>query len=150
MKRKRKKKEKLRGNRTHGKGNTKNKRGGGSRGGCGRAGSKKHKFMLFRDEEKEKKLKPKEKVSAISIQHLEELINKLKETGKLESKDGYVVIDGKKLGFGKILSNGIVKSKMMIFNMAVSEKAREKILSAGGIIQDKQTVSTENKKEAQK
>ena len=45
--RKRKKKNKLRGHRTHGKGDTKNHRGAGSRGGVGRAGSHKHKFTKY-------------------------------------------------------------------------------------------------------
>ena len=43
----RRKKNKLRGNRTHGKGNTKNHRGAGSKGGRGRAGSHKHKFSKY-------------------------------------------------------------------------------------------------------
>ncbi|MEM4598349.1 MAG: uL15 family ribosomal protein [Candidatus Diapherotrites archaeon] len=133
MIRRRKKKEKLRGHRTHGKGDTKNKRGGGSRGGCGRAGAKKHKFMLFRNEEPKKRLKPKSKKVAISIRMLEKVVEKLKSSGKIELKDGYAIVDGKKLGFSRILSNGTVKTKFMILNAVPSKKAREKILSAGGV-----------------
>ena len=48
--RKRKKKNILRGHRTHGHGDTKNGRGAGSRGGVGRAGSHKHKFTKYAGE----------------------------------------------------------------------------------------------------
>ena len=47
--RKRRKKNKQRGERTHGHGNTKNKRGAGSRGGVGKAGSHKHKYSKYYD-----------------------------------------------------------------------------------------------------
>ncbi|MCX8190357.1 MAG: uL15 family ribosomal protein [Candidatus Diapherotrites archaeon] len=146
MVRKRKKKEKLRGHRTHGKGDTKNKRGGGSRGGCGRAGAKKHKFMLFRNEEPKKRLKPRAKKAAISIRKLEKLLEKLKSSGKIDSKDGFVVVDGKKLGFERILSNGIVKTKLMVLNAVPSKKAKEKILAAGGVFVSEIQGADENKK----
>ena len=45
--RRRKKKNKLRGQRTHGGGGTKNRRGAGCRGGVGKAGSHKHKFSKY-------------------------------------------------------------------------------------------------------
>jgi len=138
MARKRKKKEKLRGRRTHGKGDTKNKRGGGSRGGCGRAGSKKHKLMLFRDEEKKQALKPKEKPRAISLNELEKILAKLELEKKLSVEDGFAIVDGKVLGFGKILSNGVIKRKIKLINAKTSKKAYEKIIAAGGVVIDKE------------
>lgn len=143
--RKRKKKEKLRGNRTHGKGNTKNKRGGGSRGGCGRAGSRKHKFMLFRNEEAKKGLKPKKKPKAISLAELEKILAKLELENKLSIEDGFIIVDGKKLGFGKILSNGEIKRKIKLINAKASARARDKIVAVGGIVEAK---NADEKKES--
>jgi large subunit ribosomal protein L15 len=142
--RKRKKKNKLRGNRTHGKGNTKNKRGAGSRGGRGRAGSTRHKRMLFLTEEKKKRLKPKKKLAAINLKELEKLLDKLESEKKLVLDNGLIVVDGKKLGFGKVLSRGNIKRKIKLINAKASEKAYEKIINAGGTIVENKGVKSDN------
>lgn len=136
--RKRRKKNKLRGNRTHGKGNTKNKRGAGSRGGRGKAGARKHKKGMYREIIKKKpKLKPREKGIAINIDELDRIVEKLKKENKAEYSDEFVVIDGKKLGFEKILSRGVLTHKVKIINAKLSQKARKKILEGGSIIEEK-------------
>ena len=67
--RKRRKKNRMRGSRTHGCGGTKQKRGSGGRGGVGLAGGHKHKFSLYyADHFGEKSgLKPKDKGKAMPI-----------------------------------------------------------------------------------
>ncbi len=133
--RRRKKKNKLRGNRTHGKGNTKNKRGAGCRGGRGRAGSKKHKKMMFLREERKKRLKPKRKGLALNLDELTKIVEKALAEGIATKEKGFVVIDGKKLGIEKILGRGEIKEKVKILNAKVSSRAKEKIEAAGGIIE---------------
>ncbi|MCD6478404.1 MAG: uL15 family ribosomal protein [Candidatus Diapherotrites archaeon] len=142
--RKRKKKNKLRGKRTHGKGNTKNKRGAGSRGGRGRAGSARHKRMLFLGEEKKKKLKPKKKPDAINLKELERLLDRLESEKRLVLENGLIVVDGKKLGFGKVLSRGNIKRGIKLINAKASEKALEKIINAGGTVVENEGVKSDN------
>lgn len=135
------KREKLRGQRTHGKGNTKNKRGGGSRGGRGQAGSHKHKFNQFFDffGSERKKIKPKQETKAINLGQLVQQLPKLAGLKKVEKQGNSFVIDGQKIGFDKILSMGMVQEKLVVKNMRVSKKAREKILKAGGKIEERET-----------
>ena len=132
--RKPKKKNKLRGKRTHGKGNTKNKRGAGSRGGRGRAGSMKHKRMLFLKEEKKKRLKPKKKGKAINLNELNMLVKRLEKKGKVVLDNGLITVDGKSLGFEKVLSRGDITKKIKLVNAKASAKARDKITKAGGLL----------------
>jgi large subunit ribosomal protein L15 len=135
------KREKLRGQRTHGHGNTKNRRGGGSRGGRGQAGSHKHKFNQFFDffGSERKRIKPKQETKAINLGQLVQQLPKLAELKKVEKRGNSFVIDGQKIGFDKILSMGIVQEKLVVKNMRVSKKAREKILKAGGKIEEWET-----------
>lgn len=136
--RKRKKKIKLRGHRFHGKGNTKNKRGAGCRGGRGRAGSHKHKFskywMTFG---MKRRLKPKHTMPEIKLDDLCILVPHLIAEGKIEMRGKEFVVDGKKAGYGKLLGTGKVNQKLIVRNMKVSASAREKIEAAGGKVEGK-------------
>ena len=122
--RKRRRVNKLRGRRTHGAGDTKNRRGAGSRGGRGRAGSHKHKFskywMTFG---MKRKLKAKKKMISVNVQEIYKF---------LDDKD---VLDGKVKGIGKILGKGELKKKITVRNVKVTEQAAEKIRAAGGKIE---------------
>ncbi|MFH1751345.1 MAG: uL15 family ribosomal protein [archaeon] len=141
--RKQRKKNKLRGNRTHGKGNTANKRGGGSRGGRGRAGSKKHKYNTYpekfqkkKDNLKQKKLKPKqEKITSINLIDLNYFIKKNKGKLKTIEKDGKKLIDLRKAGINKILSYGNIEFQVLISKGMASKKALEKMLKTGSVIE---------------
>ena len=134
--RKRRKKEKLRGKRSHGKGNTKNKRGAGCRGGRGRAGSHKHKYTkYYKDFGTNKKLKIKGAVLAINLSDLSQKLPKLLENNRVEKEGDAFVIDGNKIGYGKILGRGSLKEKIVVRNMEVSKKAAEIIESAGGKVE---------------
>ena len=123
--RKRRRVNKLRGRRTHGAGDTKNRRGAGSRGGRGRAGSHKHKFskywMTFG---MKRKLKAKRKLIAVNLQEIHKFLD---EKG---------VLDGNAKGIGKILGKGELKKKIIARNVKVSGQAAEKIKAAGGKIEE--------------
>ncbi len=146
--RKRKRKNKLRGNRTFGSGDTKNRRGSGTKGGKGRAGSKKHKFSkyyMFAGTLRKFKARPKGEV--MNVEHLDDKANIWIEKKLVESHNGFFVVDGKKVGLQKILGKGAVTKKFLLKNLAVSEKAREKIIGAGGKIEEEKIIEGETEEE---
>ncbi|MEM4256966.1 MAG: uL15 family ribosomal protein [Candidatus Diapherotrites archaeon] len=133
--RKRRKKNKLRGMRQHGAGDKKNRRGAGTRGGRGKAGSHKHKFSKYYTYFGVKiTRKPKKKMPALNLDQISNRLQEWVKEGKAKVEDGFYVLDGKKLGFGKVLSKGNLKEKLVVVNAKVSEKASEKILQSGGKI----------------
>jgi large subunit ribosomal protein L15 len=151
VERKRKKKNKLRGQRSHGKGNTKNKRGAGCRGGRGRAGSHKHKFSkYYSDFGVKRKLKAKQKRDSINVGEIDSKIEKWIEQKKAERKNDLVVIDGKKIGIQKITGRGIIKEKILVKNVKLSEKARTTIEDADGEIEEAEKESETGKEEENK
>ncbi len=131
---------KHRGNRTHGGGNTKNRRGKGNRGGVGRAGYHKHNWLRTIKEEGTNKrdrgeqgfTNPTRKVYAtISLEELTQAI----VSAKYQKNDqGVYQIS---LPRTKVLSGGEIQHKAAIKAYAFSAKAKEKIEKAGG------TTSTE-------
>lgn len=134
VERKRRKKNKVRGERTHGMGDTKNNRGGGCRGGRGRAGSNKGKFAsLGRLDLKKYRLKPKAKGKKISLGNLNDKIESFVENGKIKKEKEYYIID-EKSGFEKILSQGKIEKKLLV-KIKVSKKALEKIMDAKGKVE---------------
>ena len=136
--RKRRKKNKLRGQRTHGKGDTKNKRGSGSRGGIGRAGSHKHKYskyyMVFGTEKK--KIKGKPRLLTVNLDDLARLIPSWEKENKVERKGKAIILDGKKIGIGKILGRGSIEFPVFLKNIKASAKTVEKIEKAQGKFTD--------------
>jgi len=149
--RKRKKKNKLRGHRSMGKGDTKNNRGGGSRGGRGRAGSKKHKrFSYLHEVGMLRKLKPKIKFDSLNLKDIDKKITELTLQKDSQKEDGLVVFDGKKQRIEKILSVGELKQKAFFKNVAFSKKAAEKIEKAGGKIENKKDTASETSKSGSK
>nr|AJS11819.1 50S ribosomal protein L15P [uncultured archaeon] len=148
--RKRKKKHRMRGNRTHGGGNTKNRRGSGVRGGRGRAGGHKHKFSTYmHDFGVKKRLKPKTlKQKALNLEELERRIPEWIEEKKASREANGVIIDGKKTGFFKILSEGSINEKIILKNLKASKKAAEKIQKAGGMVESKEKQKKKETKQA--
>lgn len=147
---KRKKNTRQRGSKTYGWGKV--HRGAGSRGGVGRSGTGKRgdqKKPSFWGQDyfgmhglKSKKKKDK----TINIQTIElKLYNWLKEE-KIEKKGEMFVIDLDKMGYDKLLSKGLVKSKLEINVKQCSKNSEEKIVKAGGKI----NIIKKNKKELQK
>lgn len=132
--RKRRRKNRLLGQRTRGHGDTKNRRGAGSRGGRGLAGSHKHKWSKYHGKfgKEKKKVLPSKQVKAINIDQLLQIMPKLVAAGKVSEEKGLFVVDGAKIGFDKLLSNGNLKEKLLVRNIKASKKAVEKIEKAGG------------------
>ena len=126
--------KKFLGTRTWGAGNTKNRRGKGSRGGKGYAGSHKHRWAWILKYEPEhfgrhgfvnRNASPKLDSINISIIESQALGGKLKKDGSMLAFD----FDGKILGAGNLTMPVHVKAK------AFSESAKAKIEKAGGKIE---------------
>lgn len=131
VERKRRKKNKVRGERTHGQGDTKNNRGGGSRGGRGRANANKGKlFKIGQKDERKYRLKSKEKGRSISLGHLNEIIENLVLKGKVTKEKDFFIVE-KTAGYEKILSQGSTDKKI-ILRIDATKKAIEKIKNAKG------------------
>lgn len=151
--RKRKRKNKLRGKRTFGSGDTKNRRGAGSRGGKGKAGSKKHKFSIYYVYAGKllRRLKAKPKGKIVNVDYLNQKLEQFAKEKKVEQQNGLFVVDAKKLGFGKVLGKGMITRKILVRNAAVSAKAKEKIEAAGGKVEQlvniQEVSQTENEEE---
>jgi large subunit ribosomal protein L15 len=136
--RRRKKKNKLRGHRTHGHGDTKNRRGAGSRGGRGRAGSHKHKYSKYYMDfggKKAMKAKPK-KNDAVNVGELDGLINEWMKNELVQKENDYYVIDGRILKIAKILGKGTPKNKYLLKNVRVTNSARKKLEASGSKIEE--------------
>lgn len=130
------KKIKARGQRHHGGGNKKNRRGAGCRGGRGKAGSHKHKFSKFYLVFGTKRtLKAKKKGKAVNISELGKIIAEMADKKTLRKEGGLIVIDGKEQGIAKILGRGKVKEKILLRNLSASEGAVGAIEKAGGKIE---------------
>ena len=142
--RQRKKKNRLRGHRSHGKGDTKNKRGAGCRGGRGKAGSKKHKrtkyFEVIGNKVRLKKqfvVRGKKALQALNLDDLNYLVEGLIAGQKAEKEGSLIVIDGQKHGLDKVLSRGSLAHKVLLKNVFASKKAIEKIEASGSKVEAK-------------
>lgn len=131
MKRHDRKSKYLRGSRRHGKGNVKNKRGAGNRGGRGRAGMHKHKFSYTVKYEPDAFgrrgfFRKKKKEASINLWQIENFI----KTGCLDKKG-----DMFEFNFdGKILGSGFITQPILVRAKSFTKKAEEKIKSVGGRI----------------
>ncbi len=132
--RRRKRVNKLLGQRTRGNGDTKNRRGAGSRGGRGLAGSHKHKYPKYHGKfgTEKRKVLSRKIVREINIDKLIQILPKLIEAEKISKEAGMTLIDGSKIGFDKLLSKGDLDEKLLVRNLKASKKAVEKIEKAGG------------------
>lgn len=120
---------KKRGGRTQ-HGNTKNWRASGSQGGHGRAGSHKHKYskyyMTFGV--KVRMATKSDPLKAINLKDLNALIPVWLSKKMCEKdSDGKIIIDGDKVGIGKVLSAGTLDFEVELKNIVLSEKAKQKI-----------------------
>ncbi|MGB9577208.1 MAG: uL15 family ribosomal protein [Candidatus Norongarragalinales archaeon] len=136
MRRHERKCKKYRGNRSHGAGNIKNRRGKGSKGGVGRAGYHKHKWFhtikyeLNKISERHKGFTnpTKKKVREITLGEIAKQIM----AGKFQKMpDGTFVVDLSKEN-AKILGNGEFSFKAQVRAKAFTAPAKEKIAAAGG------------------
>ena len=119
------------GNRTFGAGNTKNRRGKGNKGGKGRAGWHKHKWLqtIKLGLHKSRKIgffSPQKKL----VEHHLGEISKQISLGKWPQENGFYKID---LGHaGKVIATGEINFPAEVKAGAFSEGAAKKIEKAGG------------------
>ncbi len=127
---KKNKKTKKLGHRTFGRGNVKNRRGSGNRGGFGKAGFWKHEKTswignkeAFLKSKKGFKVK-KEKLPIINLYEIQRLI----DNNKIQRQEDKYVFTFQ----GKLLSLGELNSPVIINVLAASKKAIEKVEKLGG------------------
>jgi len=148
---KRKKNTREHGLNTHGGGAKKKRRGAGSRGGRGAAGTgkraghkkieilKKYGNAYFGNHGFSRPQKILRSFFGVNLDyldsHLDIYVNK-----KLVTKEGDLyVVDVEKLGFGKVLGRGEPTHKIKLKAPRISKKAIEKINKAGGVIEGEQS-----------
>lgn len=135
--RKKKQKSGYLGHRTHGRGNIKNRRGSGNRGGRGMAGMDKHKWSLASKERTNKDkavyfykcgfTRPNPtKVDSINLFR----INQEASLGKLQQEGGKHVYEFK----GKVLGTGNVSLPLSIKAYSWSKAVERKLKGSGGEI----------------
>lgn len=134
---KRKRVVRRRGNKTHGWGSMKKRRGAGNRGGRGNAGSGKRgdakKPHYWKDGTNKPGFATKFKTpKALNIAYLQNHCNGLVEKKLMAITNGVYEIDLKVLGADKLVSKGTVSKKFKITVTNASTAAIEKIKAAGG------------------
>ena len=132
--RKGKRNRKFNGTRNHGKGNAKNRRGKGGKGGWGRAGTHKHRFTYITRYERHwmshggrygfANQNARAELPVINLYEIDQLAR----NGKVEKKDGKLTFDFE----GKVLGTGAITMPIVVRAMCFSEKAKEKLKAAGG------------------
>lgn len=132
---------KLRGSRTHGWGISGQHRGGGMRGGHGKAGWCKHKWSYIvkygrGDIGKRGFRNPTNKsLRTLNLSQLEDLIRRLKTSAEpLSREGGRYLIDLKALGYEKLLGGGRIYTPVIVSAPEYSENAKKKLEEIGGAI----------------
>ncbi len=135
----RKKVTKYRGHVTHGGGSRKKRRGAGSRGGRGNAGTGKragHKKFSVGNILGREGFVPRRtvvKVKAINLSYFtSERLDQLVASGKAEKEGKLIVIDLNKLGYNKLLGTGRVPAHLKFIVSQSSAQAAKKVKEAGG------------------
>jgi large subunit ribosomal protein L15 len=132
--RKGKRNRKFNGTRNHGKGNAKNRRGKGGKGGWGRAGTHKHRFSYITRYERHWMshggrfgFANQNAAAGLPVINLYE-IDQLARNGKLGKLDGKLTFDFP----GKVLGSGSITMPIVVKAVCFSEKAKEKLKACGG------------------
>ena len=131
--------KKFRGKRTFGGGTHKNRRGGGSRGGRGNAGTCKHHFVRSMQRGlsfgkhgfKRPLCMVKDKV-IVNVGEIDEAIEQLVSEGIAEKKGGAYHINLDNIGIDKVLGSGKVTNPLFITASEFSPSAKAKIDEAKG------------------
>lgn len=138
--RKKKKYRKYRGHRTYGYGSHKKRRGGGSRGGRGRAGLHKHKWsytVKYEPEHFGKRgfKRPREvvrKPKTINLKELDEMVEQLVKERKVKREGKVLKVNLKDLGYDKLLGRGKISKPLVVEAKYFSKLAIKKLEEAGG------------------
>jgi large subunit ribosomal protein L15 len=140
-----KKVSKFRGSRTCGGGTHKNRRGAGSRGGHGKAGSNKHHFVreylkgfTFGKHGFKRPQKVISYKSIVNVGELDEMVLQLMLDGEARKEDDMYYINLSELEYSidKLLGAGRITKPMVITVSECSARARDKIVEAGGRIEE--------------
>jgi len=133
--------KKFRGSRTCGGGTHKNRRGKGSKGGSGWAGSQKHHSQLAREigraQGKYGFHRPQGTTFAlntINVGVLDEALPKWVSLGVAKHSAGAFEVDLDALGYDKLLGSGKVTRKIKVSVESCSPSAQAKIKEAGGAV----------------
>ena len=138
---KRKKVGKYRGGSTHGGGARKKRRGAGSRGGRGRAGSGKRAGHMITRYAKEGTTigkhgfisKSRSSVKAVNVSYFtSDRVAKLVKEGKAHKEGNAYSVDLAALGYNKLLGTGTTPVKLKLTVATCSASAAEKVEAAGG------------------
>jgi len=139
--------KKFRGSRTCGGGTHKNRRGGGSRGGRGNAGTCKHHFvramqrgLSFGKHGFKRPLSMMADKIIVNVGEIDETIEQLVTDGFAEKKGSAFHIDLANIGIEKVLGSGKVTKPLVITAGEFSLSAKKKIEDAKG----KAIATTEN------
>lgn len=138
MPHKKRKVRKKRGSRTHGYGQVGQHRGGGQRGGHGKAGFHKHKWTYTVKYDPDRfgkhgfKRPTRKEVSAINVGKLDEQIESLLDSKQTEKTKEGIKVYLNRLGFDKLLGKGKVTHPLIIQVDSCSKSAAKKIEEAGG------------------
>ncbi len=126
MVRRRRKYRKKLGSRSY-HGDTKNRRGAGIKGGRGRAGAWDHKKSRFRYEVLGKK-------GFVPPRKREEIVINLSKINEIVTSPSFSgdAIDVTELGYTKVLGTGQLTKPVKVVARSFSERAKEKIETAGG------------------
>ena len=151
--RKTKKVNKYRGSTSHGGGHHKKRRGAGSRGGRGNAGSgkraghKKQGIVLGRTGFLPRRGVQRVKAITVGFFTLQN-VNKLVAAGKAAKDGDAFSIDLGKLGYGKLLGTGNTSLKLNLHVSSVTASAEEKISIVGGKVISSGQEKTKKSEEA--
>ena len=133
---------KQRGSRTHGYGVIGQHRGGGQRGGHGKAGGKKHKWthtVKYAPQRFGKHgFKPprRREITSINVGELDQQISKLINDKRAKKTKEGIKVNLSHLGYNKLLGRGQVTHPLIIQVDSHSKSAAEKIQKAGGKISE--------------
>ncbi len=138
--RKRKKVTKYRSHTTHGGGHRKKRRGAGSRGGRGNAGSgkragHKRRGVVLGKSGFKARTRHVSVTKTVNVSYFTpERLAKLEAAGTVSKEGDVFVLDLKALGFTKLLGSGSVGAKLKLISGVCSKKAADKLVSAGGSV----------------
>jgi len=146
--------KKFRGSRTCGGGTHKNRRGGGSRGGRGDAGTCKHHFvrsmqrgLSFGKHGFKRPQSTTSDATIVNIGEIDEAIEQLVTDGFAEKKGDAFHIDLGNIGIEKVLGSGKVTKPLFITASEFSSVAKQKIEEAKGQIVSQTEKSEPTKQE---
>ena len=141
--------KKFRGKRTFGNGTHKNRRGGGSRGGRGNAGTCKHHFvrslqrgLTFGKHGFKRPQTVVEDSTIVNVGEIDEAIEQLVIDGVAEKKGEAFHIDLANIGIEKVLGSGRVTKPLFITAGEFSSVAKQKIDEAKGKAIEPEAVET--------